>query len=82
LVSCSAGHEFDRGGSRLRVDDTADDPFAVALVLVAVGGVDLVVEVGVGEGDVLVDAAGADVALVACLGAGNQPPVRPYMERT
>ena len=62
--------------------DTADDPFAVALVLVAVGGVDLVVEVGVGEGDVLVDAAGADVALVACLGAGNQPPVRPYMERT
>src|SRR5678816_2234531 len=71
-VSCStsAGHELDRGGSRSGVDDAADDPFAVAVVLVAVGGVDLVVavRVGVGEGDVLVDAAGPDVALVADLG--------------
>jgi hypothetical protein len=66
-VSCStsAGYEFDRGGSCPGVHDAADDPFAVAAVLVAVGGVDLVVEVGVGvdEGDVLVDAAGLDVAL-------------------
>jgi hypothetical protein len=37
------------------------------VVLVAVGGVDGVVDVmvGVEEGDVLVDAAGPDVALVA-----------------
>src|SRR5512132_334321 len=81
-VSCSssAGLELDRGGSRSGVDDAADDPFAVAAVLVAVGGVDLVVEVGVGvgEGDVLVDAAGPDMALVADLGAGEPaagPPV-------
>src|SRR5215208_573044 len=70
---CSAGHELDRGGSCLSVHDTADDVRAVAAVLVAVGGVDLVVEVGVGvgEGDVLVDAAGPDVAFVAYLGAGE-----------
>src|SRR5215218_1228335 len=69
----SAGYELDRGGSGLRVHDAADDPFAVAAVLVAVGGVDLVIEVGVGvgvgEGDVFVDAAGPDIALVARLGA-------------
>src|SRR5829696_1518901 len=70
---CSAGYELDRRGLRLRVDDAADDPFAVAVVLVTVGGVDGVVEVGVGvgEGDVSVDAAGPDVALVAHLGAGE-----------
>src|SRR4029450_7547454 len=70
---CSAGYELDGGGSGLWVHDTADDPLAVAAVLVAVGGVDGVVEVGVGvgEGDVLVDAAGPDVAFVAHLGAGE-----------
>src|SRR5512132_3054348 len=70
---CSAGYELDRGGSGLRVHAAADDPFAVAAVLVAVGGVDGVVEVGVGvgEGDVLVGAAGPDVALVAHLGGGE-----------
>jgi hypothetical protein len=69
----SAGHQLDRGGSCLRIHDAVDDPFAVAAVLFSVGSVDLVVEggVGVGEGDVLVDAAGPDVALVAHLGAGE-----------
>src|SRR4029450_133718 len=45
-VSCSssAGHESDRGGSRSSVGDAAGGPFAVAAVLVVVGGVDLVVE--------------------------------------
>src|SRR5829696_300949 len=80
-VSCStsAGCEFDRGGSRPRVHDAADDPFAVAAVLVAVGGVDLVVEVGVGvgEGDVLVDPAGPDMALLADLGGGEPAAAAP-----
>src|SRR5919106_3626379 len=71
---CSAGHELDRRGSRLGIHDAADNPFAVTVILVAVGGVDGVVEggVGVGEVDVLVDATGPDVTFMADLG-GREP---------
>jgi hypothetical protein len=43
----------------MRVHDAADDAQAVAAVLFPIGGIDLVVEVGVGvgKGDVLVDVA-------------------------
>src|SRR5215216_3001799 len=73
IARFSGGYEFDRGGSRPGVHHAADDPFAVAAVLVAVGGVDLIVEVGVGVGedDVPIHAAGPDVALVADLGGGE-----------
>src|SRR5215211_363801 len=83
LILASVGHELDRGGLRPGVHDAADDPFAVAAVLAAVGGVDLVIEVGVGvgEGDVLVDTAGPDVALVADLG-GGEPAAAASVHRT
>jgi hypothetical protein len=79
-----SGYELDGGGSGLWVDDPADDPFAVAAVLVAVGGVDLVVEVavGVGEGDALSTPRARMWPWWRTWVAGNQPPVRPYMERT
>lgn len=52
-----------------------DEAGGVAAVLLAVGGVDLVAGAGVDflhEGDVLLDAAGADTGLVRCLG-GAEP---------
>jgi hypothetical protein len=45
-----AGHELDRGGPRLGSHHGVDVSAAVAAVLGAVGGVDLVVEVVVGVG--------------------------------
>jgi hypothetical protein len=49
----------------------ADDACGVAAVLCSVGGVDLVIDIGVGlhESDILVDAASLDVAFVARLRA-------------
>src|SRR5437763_8435296 len=66
-------HELDRRGSRLRTDDASDDACGVAAVLGAVGGVDLVIEIGGGvyEDDVFLDAAGADVTFVPVLGAAE-----------
>jgi len=53
------------------------------VVLSAVGGVDLVVDLvaDVHEGDILLDAAGADMALVALLGATKPGGVRPFTDR-
>jgi len=68
-----ARHEPDRRRSRLRAHDSANDVCCVAAVLGAVRDVDLVLEIvaGIGEGDVLGDAAGLDAAFVAYLGAAE-----------
>src|SRR6516165_12282156 len=75
------GHELGRGGLCLGGHHGVDVGAAVAAVLGAVGGVDLVVEVvvGVGERDVLVHPAGLDAAVAAFPGAAEPgasgPPV-------
>ena len=66
-------HELDGRGARLGCQDTADNVGAVAAVLGAVGGVDLVIQAGVGfyKGDVFLDAARLDAAGVARLCAAK-----------
>ena len=66
---CSAWDQFDGGAGR-GADDPVEGDWAVAPALVAVDGVQFIVDVGGGvdECDVTVGAAGPDVALVACPG--------------
>src|SRR6059036_3971603 len=68
-------HELDRRGARLRGHHGVNVACAVAAVLGAVRGVDLVVPAGVGflhEGDVFLDAARPDPTFVTHLG-GAEP---------
>jgi hypothetical protein len=63
--------EFERRGPRVGGDQGVDVGRAVAAVLGAIESIDPVVDAGVGllgEGDVLVDAAGADAAIAAVQG--------------
>ncbi len=67
-------HELDRRRSRLSAHHGVDEACAVAAILGAVRGVDLVVDAGVGflhEGDIFLDAAGADTGLVRRLGGAD-----------
>src|SRR3989442_2385535 len=74
-----ARHELERCGTRLRADDVVDDAGGVAVVLGAVRGVDLVVLLhGLDEENVLVDAAGPDVAFLTLTGA-TEPGGRSYV---
>lgn len=66
-----ARHELDRRGARRRGHHGVDVASAVAPILRAVRGVNLMVYVGIGlghEGDVLADTAGRDVAFMVFLG--------------
>src|SRR5438105_2956016 len=65
----TSGDELDRRGSRFWADHELD-VVRVAAVLLAIGFVNRVVDriVGVDEGDVLVDAPGADASFVTVLG--------------
>jgi hypothetical protein len=75
--------ELERRRPRLR-GDHGRDVARVARVLLAVGVVDRLVDLGVGidEGDVLVDAAGAEVPFRRASAARNQAPSRPRQDRT
>src|SRR5688500_4477580 len=72
LRTCRARYEFDCSRSCFRAHNRIDNACGVATVLCAVGGVDLFIDLGVSllqECDIFFDAASADVALVAHLGA-------------
>ena len=81
LRVCLARHQFDCRRSRRGAHSSTNDACSVAAVLCTVRGVDLVVDVGINllhECHVFVDAASADVALVAHLRAtepGGSAPV-------
>jgi hypothetical protein len=76
VSSCSALHEPERRGARLRADDAADDALGRSAVLRAVRGVELVVDVfRLDEENVFVDTAGLKVGFVP--GPGAAEPGRP-----
>ena len=63
-VGLRAWHELERRGSRLGARDGVDDVGGVAAVLRSIGNIEIVVDGvdGVYEGDVFLDAVGANVA--------------------
>jgi hypothetical protein len=74
LCGARARHESDRRGSRLGAHHVVDKAGRVAAALCAERGGDLIVDVvvGVHEGDVFLDTAGADTSFVRRLG-GAEP---------
>ena len=66
-----ARHQLDRRRSCLGVGHRIDVSYAMTAILVAINGVDLVEDggIGVGKGNVFLDAAGVDAAFVANLSA-------------
>jgi len=76
-----ARHKSDRCGSRVGAVDAIDDACRMAVVLGAISGIDLFVDIGVWlfhESNLFVHPAGLDAALMPCLDAvepGGSAPV-------